>query len=167
MGSNIWAGGKAGALFHSNDGGRHWSAVPLPRSARAIAGDIMSIQFADAAHGKVISSKGQTWTTTDGGQHWQEAPWLWSWIRGDLPISPQAPVESRTAVKVVIEKALYGRRLSRDNFKEAGSEACIRLAGCIFARELSVKLANRMTSKLRLCRPTCGKPLVFSENSPR
>jgi Photosynthesis system II assembly factor YCF48/Putative zinc-finger len=73
MGSTIWAGGKAGALFHSNDGGRHWSAVPLPRSARAIAGDIMSIQFADAAHGKVISSKGQTWTTTDGGQHWQEA----------------------------------------------------------------------------------------------
>jgi photosystem II stability/assembly factor-like uncharacterized protein len=74
MGSDIWAGGKAGALFHSNDGGRYWSVVPLPKRASAVAGDIMSIQFADAAHGKVISSKGQTWTTTDGGQQWHEAP---------------------------------------------------------------------------------------------
>jgi hypothetical protein len=74
IGSDIWAGGKAGALFHSNDGGRNWSAVPLPKSAGAVAGDITSIQFADVAHGKVISSTGHTWTTTDGGQHWQKAP---------------------------------------------------------------------------------------------
>jgi photosystem II stability/assembly factor-like uncharacterized protein len=74
LGNEVWAGGSAGAFFHSNDAGQHWSVVPLGTSARAVAGDIISIQFADAAHGAVITSSGETWTTRDGGEHWERMP---------------------------------------------------------------------------------------------
>ncbi len=72
-GRDVWAGGAAGAFFHSNDRGEHWSAVPLVMGNGAATGDIVSIQFADAAHGVVSASSGQSWTTSDGGQHWQQA----------------------------------------------------------------------------------------------
>lgn len=70
-GSEVWAGGAAGAFSHSIDAGQHWSAVPLSSGGGAIAGDIISIQFADPAHGSVTASSGETWTTSDGGQTWQ------------------------------------------------------------------------------------------------
>lgn len=72
LGSDVWAGGAAGAFFHSSDGGEHWSAVPLTSTGGTVAGDVISIQFADAAHGSVITSEGETWTTSDGGRHWQQ-----------------------------------------------------------------------------------------------
>jgi hypothetical protein len=74
FGRDVWAGGTAGAFFHSGDRGQHWSAIALPTTGGTVAGDITSIQFADAAHGVVSASSEQTWTTTDGGQSWQQAP---------------------------------------------------------------------------------------------
>jgi hypothetical protein len=71
LGREVWAGGVAGAFYHSSDGGEHWSFVPLATSSGAASGDIVSIQFADAPHGVVSASSGQTWTTSDGGKSWQ------------------------------------------------------------------------------------------------
>ena len=71
LGRDVWAGGAAGALYHSSDGGEHWSAAPLATSSVAPTGDIVSIQFADAAHGVVSTSSGQKWTTSDHGRTWQ------------------------------------------------------------------------------------------------
>ena len=69
-GHDVWAGGEAGAFFHSSDSGQHWSAVALPAAGKG-AGDIVSIQFSDAAHGMVRTSSGESWTTSDGGQTWR------------------------------------------------------------------------------------------------
>lgn len=76
-GNDVWAGGTAGAFYHSSDGGEHWSPISLAAPATAIGtavGDIVSIQFADATHGVVSASTGATWTTSDGGRTWQQAP---------------------------------------------------------------------------------------------
>jgi hypothetical protein len=69
-GLNVWAGGSAGALYHSVDGGDHWTRATLPSSDATPGGDIISIQFADPQHGEIVSSTGELWTTSDGGRSW-------------------------------------------------------------------------------------------------
>jgi hypothetical protein len=71
LGREVWAGGAAGAFYHSSDGGEHWSGVPLRAGSGAVTGDIISIQFADPVYGLVSTSSGQKWTTSDGGGSWQ------------------------------------------------------------------------------------------------
>lgn len=66
VGSNIWAGGNGGALFHSSDGGQNWSKQPLGGEM----GAIVSIRFGDAAHGVVTTDGGSQWKTFDGGASW-------------------------------------------------------------------------------------------------
>jgi hypothetical protein len=70
MGSDVWAGGNGGALFHSSDGGEHWSKVPLAAESNVETGDIVSIRFDDPQHGIVASDSGTRWATTDGGVTW-------------------------------------------------------------------------------------------------
>ena len=72
IGPEVWAGGSNAALFHSMDAGNHWTRV-LPQSAGAVpAGDIVSVQFTDAQHGRILTSTGETWITPDAGQTWQK-----------------------------------------------------------------------------------------------
>jgi hypothetical protein len=72
MESDVWAGGSAGALYHSADAGNHWTRV-IPASAGAtLTGDILSLEFPDPQHGKVSTSTAQVWTTSDAGQTWQK-----------------------------------------------------------------------------------------------
>jgi hypothetical protein len=71
-GNEVWAGGSNAALFHSIDGGNHWTRV-LPSSTDAVlTGDVVSVEFSDPQHGTVTTSTPEIWTTTDGGQAWQE-----------------------------------------------------------------------------------------------
>jgi hypothetical protein len=71
-GSEVWAGGSDAALFHSIDGGNHWTRV-LPSSSDAVlTGDVLSVEFSDPQHGSVTTSTPEIWTTTDGGQTWQK-----------------------------------------------------------------------------------------------
>jgi photosystem II stability/assembly factor-like uncharacterized protein len=72
LGQDIWAGGAAGSLFHSGDGGQHWSAIGVSNGSATLSSDIVEIQFADAVHGSVRASNGERWITSDGGQHWQQ-----------------------------------------------------------------------------------------------
>ena len=72
VGSEVWAGGSAGALYHSLDAGNHWTRV-VPASAGAIlTGDIISLEFPDPQHGKLSTSTSEVWTTSDDGQTWQK-----------------------------------------------------------------------------------------------
>ena len=66
VGSNVWAGGGSGALFHSSDGGQNWSKQPLAGET----GAIVSIRFTDASNGTVSTDGGLNWTTSDGGVTW-------------------------------------------------------------------------------------------------
>ena len=68
VGSNVWAGGSDGALFHSSDGGHEWSRVALAGEQGAIT----SIRFSTAQQGSLTSDSGATWTTADGGQTWSK-----------------------------------------------------------------------------------------------
>ncbi len=70
MGSDVWAGGNGGALFHSSDGGEHWSKVSLAANSNVETGAIVSIRFDDSQHGVVASDSGTRWATTDGGVTW-------------------------------------------------------------------------------------------------
>jgi hypothetical protein len=70
MGSDVWAGGNGGALFHSSDGGEHWSKASLAANSNVETGAIVSIRFDDPQHGIVASDSGTRWATTDGGVTW-------------------------------------------------------------------------------------------------
>jgi len=71
-GIEVWAGGSAGVLYHTSDGGNFWTRV-FPSSAGAnLTGDIVSIQFSDPQHGKIATSTGELWITSDTGQTWSK-----------------------------------------------------------------------------------------------
>lgn len=71
LGSDIWVGGTAGALYHSSDAGQHWSQVQPAIDGITLTVDITGIEFSDAEHGKVSSLSG-IWITSDAGQTWQK-----------------------------------------------------------------------------------------------
>jgi len=73
IGPEVWAGGTNGMLYHSLDAGNHWTRV-LPGSAAGalLTGDIVSLQFADVQHGRILTSTAETWITSDDGQTWQK-----------------------------------------------------------------------------------------------
>jgi hypothetical protein len=71
-GLDVWAGGSAGALFHSVDAGDHWTRIfPLAGSTRLTA-DITAIQFSDPEHGTVTTATSEVWATADAGASWQK-----------------------------------------------------------------------------------------------
>ena len=69
-GSEVWAGGSSGALFHSTDAGDHWVQVIPAASGAMLTGDILSVEFSGPRTGKVVTSTSEIWTTADGGQTW-------------------------------------------------------------------------------------------------
>jgi len=71
-GTDVWAGGSAGVLYHSVDAGVHWTRVVPSSGGVALTGDIVSLDFADAQHGQVATSLPETWTTADGGRTWEK-----------------------------------------------------------------------------------------------
>lgn len=69
-GTDVWAGGSGGALYHSSDAGDHWTRVVPSSSDAVLTGDVVSLEFVDM-HGKVSTSTAEVWTTSDDGQTWQ------------------------------------------------------------------------------------------------
>jgi photosystem II stability/assembly factor-like uncharacterized protein len=71
-GPEVWAGGSAGVLYHSVDGGQQWTRVVPAASGIPLTGDIISIAFPDPQHGQITTSAQEFWFTIDGGQTWQK-----------------------------------------------------------------------------------------------
>jgi Photosynthesis system II assembly factor YCF48 len=71
-GPEIWAGGAAGLLYHSSDAGQHWTRVNPVSGEEKLSADISAIDFTDVQHGKLTTTAGQLWTTSDAGQSWQK-----------------------------------------------------------------------------------------------
>jgi hypothetical protein len=71
-GPEVWVGGSAGTLYHTADGGSRWSRATPSEAGTTLTGDITSIEFVDAQHGKIVTSTGEVWTTSDSGQTWQK-----------------------------------------------------------------------------------------------
>jgi hypothetical protein len=68
--SEAWAGGSSAMLYHSSDSGTHWTRVLPSSSAGTLTGDIISIEFSDSQHGRIATSAGEVWVTTDDGRTW-------------------------------------------------------------------------------------------------
>jgi hypothetical protein len=71
-GAEVWAGGSDGLLYHSSDAGNQWTRIIPVSSGITLTGDVVSIEFADVAQGKLSTSTAEVWTTTDTGQTWQK-----------------------------------------------------------------------------------------------
>jgi hypothetical protein len=72
MGPEVWAGGSGGALYHSRDSGTRWQQVfPFAAGANP-AGDITTIEFSTPQQGKISTSAGEIWATSDNGQTWRK-----------------------------------------------------------------------------------------------
>jgi len=72
IGNEVWAGGTAGRLYHSSDAGSHWVQVVASSGNVALSGDIVSLDFSDAQHGRVTTSNREVWLTSDAGQTWRK-----------------------------------------------------------------------------------------------
>lgn len=71
-GMEVWAGGSAGQLYHSTDSGNHWSKVVPSAGGAVLTGGVVTLDFADAQHGRVSTSTSEVWITGDGGLTWQK-----------------------------------------------------------------------------------------------
>jgi len=69
-GLNVWAGGHGGALFHSSDGGNHFTQVTARAGQITLTGDIVTLDFPDAQRGRIETANHEVWTTSDGGKTW-------------------------------------------------------------------------------------------------
>jgi hypothetical protein len=72
IGTDVWAGGSQGVLFHSVDAGNRWAQVVPASGGITLTGDIVGMEFTDAQHGRITTSTGETWSTSDQGQTWQK-----------------------------------------------------------------------------------------------
>ena len=70
LGISLWVGGENGQLYHSADGGEHWTLLHPSASDHALTGSIVRIDFRDLQNGSVISDTGEIWSTHNGGQDW-------------------------------------------------------------------------------------------------
>jgi hypothetical protein len=71
-GLEVWAGGSAGVLYHSANGGDQWTRVVPSAAGIVLTGDIVTIAFSDPRHGQITTSTQELWTTADAGQTWQK-----------------------------------------------------------------------------------------------
>ncbi len=69
--SDIWLGGAGGALYHSSDAGQNWIRIRPVADGKSLTADIVTVEFSDNQHGKVITGNRETWTTSDAGATWQ------------------------------------------------------------------------------------------------
>ncbi len=70
--TEVWAGGSGASLYHSVDGGDHWTRVTPGAGGVVLSGDVIRIEFSDPQHGSVTTTAPQTWITADDGLTWQK-----------------------------------------------------------------------------------------------
>jgi photosystem II stability/assembly factor-like uncharacterized protein len=72
VGAEIWVGGAKGSLYHSSDAGEHWVHVKPVAEGKPLTANIIGVEFIDPRSGKLTTTGGETWITTDGGQSWEK-----------------------------------------------------------------------------------------------
>jgi photosystem II stability/assembly factor-like uncharacterized protein len=72
QGSDVWAGGQAGTLFHSSDTGTNWVQVQPSTKTESLSADIVAIEIRGPAEIVLSTSTNQSWTTADGGKTWEK-----------------------------------------------------------------------------------------------
>jgi hypothetical protein len=72
LGPEVWAGGTSAMLYHSLDAGSYWTRVVPAEANASLVGDVISVEFSDTQHGKITTSLGELWMTSDDGQTWHK-----------------------------------------------------------------------------------------------
>jgi hypothetical protein len=69
-GNDIWAGGQAGTLFHSTDGGTTWTQLHPAVKDQQLTADITGIELQKPGEAALTTGNSESWTTTDNGKTW-------------------------------------------------------------------------------------------------
>jgi photosystem II stability/assembly factor-like uncharacterized protein len=71
-GRDVWAGGQAGTLLHSTDGGATWATVGVSFNGQPMSSDITHIEMRGLS--EIILSAGtqENWISGDGGKTWKK-----------------------------------------------------------------------------------------------
>ncbi len=74
--AEVWAGGQAGALFHSTDNGVTWLRIQPSSKDRTLNSDVIRIDVRDHANGPgeivVSTNNNETWSSPDAGTTWEK-----------------------------------------------------------------------------------------------
>jgi hypothetical protein len=70
--ADVWAGGKSGDLFHSSNAGISWNQVHPAINGQTLADDITHIDVYSATKIVLLTSKNESWSTSDGGTTWDK-----------------------------------------------------------------------------------------------
>lgn len=68
LGSEVWVGGTAGAMFYSNDQGAHW--IPTSTGGWSKDATITALTPTALRSVEVFLSNGERWRSADGGASW-------------------------------------------------------------------------------------------------
>src|ERR1017187_6466003 len=71
-GQEIWAGGEAGTLLHSTDGGTTWTAVGISFKGQPLGSDITHIEMRGLTGIILATGNHDGWNSTDGGKTWDK-----------------------------------------------------------------------------------------------
>src|SRR6266478_2824496 len=71
-GSDVWAGGGAGTLFHSTDSGTTWTMVQPSTKSESLNSDIVAIEVRSPVEIVLSTSNNESWTTMDAGKTWDK-----------------------------------------------------------------------------------------------
>jgi hypothetical protein len=72
LGSDVWAGGLGGALFHSTDSGTTWTIVQPSTKGGSLSNDIVGIEIHSATEIALTTGNNESWNTADGGNTWDK-----------------------------------------------------------------------------------------------
>ena len=71
-GSDVWAGGSEGRVFHSTDSGAKWEQVPVGNDRTSLTGTVISIAVDRPGSITLRTSSGETWRSDNNGRIWRE-----------------------------------------------------------------------------------------------
>lgn len=69
-GSDIWAAGQAGTVFHSSDAGATWTELHPAVNDQHLTADVTAITLEKPGETVLTTSTGESWTTMDNGKTW-------------------------------------------------------------------------------------------------
>ncbi len=71
-GQEIWAGGQAGTLLHSTDGGTTWSAIRVASKEQPLGSDVTHIDVMGPVQIVIVTASHETWISADSGTTWEK-----------------------------------------------------------------------------------------------
>jgi hypothetical protein len=71
-GRQVWAGGEAGTLLYSGDGGSSWNTIAIAFQGQALNSNITNIDVQASSVIALTTSNDGIWTSPDGGKTWEK-----------------------------------------------------------------------------------------------